>query len=180
MACAVDEHPQRSKIIQWLIEGVTPGQVAKRIKPTISHVSLWRYRTEKIKPAMERASKSAIPMEIKEIGITADVVPAGVKDEMVQALVDDPLVSRISRRYSQFDKWLESAENKDGGPDHRALAALTTTELRAIELHARLTGRLDSSQVTNNTAILVLPQSQALQAAGDDPEVVVIDLPTRK
>ena len=56
---AVDAHPQKAKIIDWILAGRSSRDIGTSCVPPIPHTSINRYKTSVIKPMLARAETSA-------------------------------------------------------------------------------------------------------------------------
>lgn len=150
---AVDTHPQREKIIQALLDNEPPKKIAKWVNPPISHVSIWRYRTRKVKPVLERAVKTAKLLQTANVPLKDDKpTDTGIAaiDLARDALTDDPLLSRVLMKYRRYDRWFDEAERQN---NFAALANIDRAETGALTLHGNLSGRL---QAPNGSAIQIV------------------------
>jgi hypothetical protein len=151
---AIDTHPQREKIIQALLDNEPPKKIAKWVNPPISHVSIWRYRSTRLKPVLKRAVNTAKLLQSANVPLSDGKPTAeGVKaiELAKDALVDDPLLSRVTAKYERYDRWYSQAEEtKDFG----ALASIDRAETTALSFHAELTGRLQGA--TSGTLVQIV------------------------
>jgi hypothetical protein len=166
---AIESHPQRQSILEALAAGQSPQKISKWCNPPLSHVAIWRYRRNHGLPAMQRAEtivkalqKQGLLKDGEEIGNRAEAI----KTVTEQVALDDPILSRIQKSYDRMDGAFATITETKA---YDQLAALENAESRKIELHARVTGRLnDNAGTTNNVQILVLPPStrpESLQSA---------------
>jgi transcriptional regulator with XRE-family HTH domain len=145
----IDMHPDKKKLIDMLLAGVSCREVAK--VAGISHTAVANYKRKVIKPALRTAAKLREVNELQRDSVEA----ARETGELTRAVIAaDPFISRVSRQYEHLDKAYQLAEDKE---DPRAIAAVATADSRVTELHARLDGRLDAQPTGANCAVIVLP-----------------------
>lgn len=164
MASAVESHPKRKEIIDALLSGESARSVVKRLGLSLSHHCLSRYMKENVAPALRRntiASKvirqSGLANERGEL----DENSRQVMDATKAALAANPIIARVEKKYSRYDRWFAGAEEQG---DFRALASIDGAESKALELHARLSGLLDGPQSQSHSIVLIMPQSALPQA----------------
>ena len=173
----VERHPQYSRIIQAMAERVPDSQIAKAqwLKPPIDRTTLWRFRKTKLEAKLQQAALGpatvAATLQAKGLLANTDQVNEAVNAVVaatVARLGADPYLARIARHQQTIDDSLQDARaDKDG----RTVAALIGTDLKGLELDARLTGRLETVATTTN--IYVVQNAIALPPA---PERPVIDV----
>lgn len=174
MALAVDNHPQRQQIIDRLLAGEGCRKIATSVIPPLSHTAVYNYRNCKLSPALNGAVGLAKSLQSLQHGMTPSA--ESQQREVMQvasqvaslAMAADPLLSRIGRRQEQIDNAIAQAS------DGKEVAALVNADYRGIELHAKLTGRLESAQ--NVTNIMVVCSAGQAPPAEPEYEGETIDL----
>lgn len=159
----VEDHPEFPEIVRALADGLSTYQVSERWKISQSTVS--RYRAKRLDPAILEAIRRknrgqinpAKPTTSELIAPEAEgAIAAGMERATRRDLPGDMVLDRMTSKLSRYGKWFSGAEK---ARDFKSLAALDGAESRAIELFARLTGRLDSSSSTTTTNITVIMPS---------------------
>ncbi len=170
MASVIEKLPeaQRKKVVDALLAGQSLRKVAKIAG--VSHTQVDDYKRTKFMPMLQAAQKLNAVRELAEspedqITNTSNLTRA--------ALAADPLLSRISRHQATLDAEIASATG-----DARGVAALIGTDLRGIELHAKLTGRLDAP--AHQTNIMIVCPAGDAPAVTLEPDAVTIDIGPRK
>jgi len=167
MARAVDDHPQREKIIEWMLSGRKYTKIAAEICPPLSTKTLMRYAAGPLRAALEAAQRKRLEdKERAKVVHKAEnrVIRQKAREEVENA---DPLVTRIIHREKRRDRWFSAAEDKE---DFRALAALDSCEGRDLEFVARLTGRLNSQPDTGH--FVVIGVCHPRHATVQEPEII--------
>jgi hypothetical protein len=152
---AVDTHPQREKIIEALVAGESPQSISKWCNPPINHVSIWRYRRNRIEAKLSQVQQTAKALQDNIIQATRDngVVDPAVIHAATSALTTaDPIMSRVLAKYSRYDDMLAKAQETG---DLGGFAAVDRAETQALTLHANLTGRLQSAAPTTLVQIVI-------------------------
>lgn len=169
MALTVENHPQRKYIIDALLNGRPVRAIAATLDPALHYTSLQRYKKRHVRPAIAKAVAVAKlsgqvytntkTIKTNDVETVSEDVAGVVLDEATQALQTAPIVqpylARIRQHQATIDGAIEDAKkDKDG----RTVAALVTTDLKGIELDARLTGALDTTRPSGpdvNIALMV-------------------------
>jgi hypothetical protein len=172
MVSSIDKHPQRATIIEGLLAGKSLRAIGNSVNPPVHHVVLHKYKRKHIQPTMDGAAVLSTALKAladsgEGNGVTIDAVTA-----TRAALLADPYLARTAQHRATIDRSLTQAE-ADG--DGRTVAALIGTDLKGLELDARLSGRLDSAQAANQTIYIVTP-AVSIQAVPQGPEPMVIDV----
>jgi hypothetical protein len=55
---AIETHPQKAKIVDWILAGHSTRDIASKTVPPVSFNAIQRYKTNVIKPMLERAEES--------------------------------------------------------------------------------------------------------------------------
>lgn len=137
---SVEQHPQRKKIIDMLLSGVSPMKISQKIDPPISHVTIWRYKRKnisKILSDLPAAAKLINPEALESISPQIAAETRALKSATSTVLMASPLVARAERLNKTIDDALldEMASLKR---DSRAVAALASAGFKGIESAARL------------------------------------------
>lgn len=171
-AVTAKTHPLRERIDEALLSGMHYRAVsnAEWLKPKLSTTSIFNYWKKVIQPRL--GANTNIVKALRDGGLlngTASVHAVGTALQSVtQAqLAADPYISRMAQQDSERLRIKGLAEAKE---DYRTWAALDKNDLSATELHARLTGRLDSSAGTTTNNVMVFMPS------GQIPTAEVIDV----
>lgn len=158
MALSVDAHPQKKHIIQALSNGIPLRKIAATLDPPLHFASLQRYKLAHIRPALRNAHAMAKILG-QDMSLSDDDLArltATATSQAIQAQqVVDPYLSRIAKHQKTLDDSITDAR-ADG--DGRTVAALISTDLRSLELDAKLTGRLDASAGNHTTVYVLTPQ----------------------
>ncbi|MEK7752931.1 MAG: hypothetical protein AAB654_13500 [Acidobacteriota bacterium] len=169
----IDAHPKREQIIADLLSGGSNRKVAARYG--LNHVAVQRYRSKVLRPAMRRAiSGGAVPQRVME---SPGAQLAGrLTTEATAVLREDPVLSHVEKKLSRLAGVIEPAARRAAsGEGVRDYAAVEREDTNAVELLARLTGRLEQQTHTQQVAVLILP------GAGEQPapavQVVEADRP---
>lgn len=134
----IETHPQRQLIDELILGGKSRRQIAATVTPPVSKDALQRYIENHIKPAMRRA-----------LGATSRP-----KDKETLALVDHPIMQRLTERYEDTDKLIAKAKKSD---DLSGTASLMRAEQGYMRLDAELAGLLDRHQsITMQIAVGVM------------------------
>lgn len=179
MAHAVESHPQKKHIIDCLLAGMPLRKLAATLDPPIYFTSLQRYKLGIVRPAVRNAhvlakvlgnGKSLSDDEIA--GVALETATKAVQAQHVA----DPYLARTAKHRETIDQAL-AVEGVDG----RTVAALIGTDLKGMELDARLTGRLDSGNSgTTNIYMLTAPAIVFGTPSAPEPVGPVVDVTPEK
>jgi hypothetical protein len=166
MASSIETHPQRNQIVEGLLSGRSYREIGESVTPRVSAMALHRYKAKRIGPTLDGAGVLSKALQTLAQANGQDAVPLDPKAVTQAALLADPLLARIARHQQTIDgSILEAQADKDG----RTIASLIGTDLKGLELHARLTGRLESQQGPSVAIQIVCP------AQGNAPTVTASD-----
>lgn len=169
MACVIDKLPQadRKKVIDALIAGQSLRKVAKLAG--VSHTVVDDYKRKVFTPTLMAAQKLNA---VKALAQTPQEQVVATTSLTRAALHSDPLLSRIAEHQQTIDAAIGFACNNE---DPKSVAALVSTDLKGLELHARLTGRLDSTPQNQVNIQIVCPVSPGAPAV-EQEAVTTIDI----
>lgn len=168
----IDKLPQveRLRVIQALTEGGRDPDyrgIIKRFKLKCSHVALWRYHRDKVRPTLQRSSEAISKAMVN----TNDHMDQGDKiEQQIEitkqaqeltrvALADDPIVQAVIAKRRRIEAALsETFETKA----FDTFAKLESVDLRALEMHAKAIqhpGFVASApqQTAGATVVVVMP-----------------------
>ena len=159
---AVDTHPQKQKIIDGILSGMTTRAISSFVVPPIPHSAVQRYKVSVIKPMLERASVSerilnSVP-GLKDKPMDLSNAPPEVQ-AVQQAIQDAPVLSLFRKRHEKVwgvvERTMAKAEaavrvqrDEDGnevfaGPDLGVMAPILNQAHKSIEILGRATGELE-------------------------------------
>lgn len=163
----------RAAIIEGLLAGKSLRAVGNSVTPPVHHVVLHKYRQKHIQPTLDGANSLSNALKALAENSGGNSVAIDPITATRAALLADPLRARIAQHQAVVDRSLVKAES-DG--DGRTVAALIGTDLKGLELDARLSGRLDSAQTT--TVHYVMAPTIQITVAGVESrnEQVTIDV----
>ena len=175
----IDKLPEaeRTRVLKALAEaGESPDYrgIIKRLQLKCSHMSLWRYHRDKVKPALKRNAAAILASsQGMDIDITQGVQPGqdvalnqDVQSVTVQALKDDPIVRAVLAKQRRLEgAILETLADKQ----FDAYAKLESVDLKAIEMHAKALqhpGFTNAApqQAGNTTVVVIMPTAAEMQA----------------
>ena len=146
----------REKVLDAMLAKQTLQQIAAWCKPEVSEATLsrWRMKIFHRKLATQSAVIDAIANKDQN---KKQAVSTAVQRAVTIATLD-PFTARLHQHQATIDKSLNTTE------DPLAVAALISTDIRGLELNARLCGRLENagSQTIIN---IVTPQAQPAEPA---------------
>jgi hypothetical protein len=178
MALAVETHPQRQDILNWLDAGEDAAAIARKLRPKLHSTTIWRYQRKERSRALDAAKiPSSVVSALEQRGLLKDGAEVSQIAQVIAnaaetQLAADPYLARIAEHRKTIDASLKDASTaKDG----RTVAALVGVDLKGLELDARLTNRLDSAAAGNQTIVIVTP-AVSIQAQPSGPEPMVIDV----
>jgi hypothetical protein len=157
MASTVEGHPHKEKIVEMILANVSLRKIADIVTPPLSIMALHRYKQKILKPAIVNAANlskvlSRQGIDPKEV-LTSPESCATVTEAVQAAVKADPFLTHVQKSLERRERWMQQAEEKN---DFRAMAALDRNDISALELHARLAGRLDSAaggQISINISV---------------------------
>jgi hypothetical protein len=166
---SLESHPQRQRIIDAIVAGRPYREIAAWSSPAVTTAAISRFKSRAIAVTDQAviAAKAAFANNDKQLqgADTKAVTRAAL------AVAVDPFVAALVKKDSRRERWIADAEAKPDGMDHRALAAYDRNGTVDLELHARLTGRLE--QTGPNIAIQIVCPAPELP---DEPAGEVIDI----
>lgn len=149
----VEEHPQFDEILKALVAGQPIKAIQRWMWPKMDFMAISRFKRFRMAQALENVNKAPITMAmaLKEKGLLPDTKEvADVVAATAAAMVnDDPLVARIKKHQDLVDERLKNPKLTAG-----ATAVLINTDLRGIELYAKLTNRLQAPATGVNITIV--------------------------
>lgn len=162
MASIIEDHPQRIQIDRAILAGQSARAISRWANPYVSHTAVNLYRSSILKYAVARKAKDVATKAIQAVTKETGVNQSAASDAVTRAALLQPFLERMEKKYTRYDKLLDPKVLQDLDP--RAVAALDTAETRAMDLHAKLAGVIDSgtSQATTNI-MLVLPRGNEAQ-----------------
>lgn len=183
----IDLHPQRAKIIEGILAGVSCRKLASQIRPMVHHSTLGSFKLKLLQTAVKPlrpqydTQRSLIDIVSIASGDKQDQAPAQRLAEGLRSEIQGLVRAKLDRRR----KWITNAESKvlrdssgtavqvsqtdsDGvvtmidltEMDHKALAAHDRNETSDLDLLARL-GQLYSEAPTGDAGV------RALMSFGD-------------
>ncbi len=166
----------RLKIVEALVSGKPYREIAAWTNPPVTPMALSRYKARAMEDLVSatRAAKQAIVYG--ENGLTANNAQAVTRAALVAAT--DPFLSRVMELRRDRQEVKEACLSSLETPDLSTWAKLDGNDLKELELHARLAGRLDSAGAQVNVQI-VIPATREPQVAPigeDDSDVLTIDI----
>ncbi len=190
MAHAVESHPQRQYIIDALLNGRPVRAIAATLDPPIHFTALQRYKLKVIRPAVNKAVAVAkltgnVATNTKTIKTQdiSEVESAAVLRDATNVLrtsdITEPYLARIREHQQTVDSAIGFACDNE---DPRSVAALIATDLKGLELHARLCGvSLDGAQTAAGANINLAVMVSVPRSTVDDPapsvDVTCVDVP---
>lgn len=162
---AVESHPQRQKIIDGILSGMSVRKVAASISPALDFNVIQRYKHSVVKPVLlrklsENKSVNAVSRDATQMAIRAEVVQSPVRD-------------RVEKLWSRIERGLDKAEDLPGGAISPFLAPLLSQAHKNVELQGTLSGELQQAGSTNIQVQLVV-STAANQAADFDGTTIDI------
>jgi hypothetical protein len=150
---AVDGHPERAKIIEAILAGIPVRQIAQSIgPPPISHHAIAKYRRDVVVPTLKNSSVLSKVLHFQGVNPVECLQDRGERELARAALVSDPVMERLRQRAAERERLMAIAEAKE---DIRGWAAVDRNDLTALELEAKLTGRLEAGSGGNPVQIVV-------------------------
>jgi hypothetical protein len=191
MKRTIDRLPNRKKIIDAMLAGVSDRKVAKMAG--VSHVAVNAYRREVLQPSLNQAAAAHKFSKLAEkVGV--DTTEAGQVAALTQDLVKaNPFLERAQVLWNECLDGVKDAKDAvrvhqktDGtvvfdGRDFGALAALLNQAHRNLELFGKGTGLLreDAGGVHVEKMLVVLPRVDR-PAVAASPPAQVLDVPADK
>jgi hypothetical protein len=165
MASVIDSLPpaQHRKVIDALLAGKSLRKVA--LLAGVSHTVVDDYKRRTFLPTLQAAQKINA---VKELAQSPEQQIVETTTLTRASLAADPILSRIAHHQKTIDAAIVDASAEKKGRD---IAALISTDLKGLELDAKLTGRLDNAGP--NIAIQIVCPASELP---DEPAGDVIDI----
>lgn len=165
----IETHPQRQRIVESICAGSTLREIAAWTNPRVTPMALSRFKAKAmaITDNAVAAVKTAIALNKNDL---TQVDPKLVTKAALAVAVD-PFLSRVAHLDAERERLKRVAE---GNNNLGAWSALDGNDLRALELHAKLAGRLDAG--THIQVSVVVPGTASNAPA--EPEGMVIDIKT--
>ena len=169
---AVDSHPQKQKIIDGILSGMTIRAISESVVPHVPPMVVQRYKTSVIKPMLQRAAVSErilneVPgMKDKPMDLSKH---SPAVQAVQQAIQDAPVVSifrqRLEKLYGVVDRTLDKAEkavrvDAEGnavGADLTVVAPLLNAAHKNLEILGRATGELEPQGAGQVSIQIVCP-----------------------
>lgn len=163
----IDTHPDKQKIVNAILAGLPLRKVAEMAGVSRQTVNV--YRRKVLRPALRAAIKVR-----ENQAVTSDAAQqvAETAELTNHIATGDRLLSRLESRDAVVDRNIRKA---DKASDFKGLSSLLRADRDNMELHARLTGRLDSGTV-NKTAVIICLGAPGEAAPAQDLQAVTINL----
>jgi hypothetical protein len=173
MASVIDGLPQaqRQKVIDALLAGQSLRKVAKLAG--VSHTVVDDYKRKVFTPTLNAAQKLNA---VKELAQSPQEQVVATTTLTRAVLHSDPLLARIAEHQQTVDAAIGFACDNE---DPKSVAALISTDLKGLELHARLTGRLESQQGPSVAIQIVCPAGAQQPTIRPEDGGVTIDITGR-
>jgi DNA-binding MarR family transcriptional regulator len=171
----IDKMPERDRkrIVQALVDaGDEPDYrgLIRTLGLKCSHLSLWRYHRNKVKPALARNVDKLVSAELvstqpdaKDLIPTGDRVIQRAQCETKQVLADDPIVAAAIAKRRRINQAIEKTFSNE---QFETYAKLESVDIRALELQAKAMQHPGFSPAvvqasTTNIQIVVMPAAPA-------------------
>lgn len=161
-------HPQFKLILEALTRGESAKSIARWIDPHVTPQTISRFRRLRLAKVMQEAAAAPIAMAhmLQQRGLLANTEEVtDIVEATAQSLAaDDPLMRRIRKIYDTLDDSMITEQTKKK-KNTGAICGIISQDLKAIELEARLTHRMDNPIQGVNITIHT-PQNQAQKDKG--------------
>ena len=140
-APSVEQHPQFDEILKAMMGGQKDTEIRKWMWPKLDVMALSRFRRFRMQKVIAGMSTvpSAMAMALQKKGLLPDTEEVAQIVAATAAVMADPLVDRIKKHQELIDEQLQKPKLTAGGA-----SMLINTDLRGIELYAKLTNRLQA------------------------------------
>jgi malonyl CoA-acyl carrier protein transacylase len=174
----------RAKIIEAIAAGRPYREITAWAKPAVTTMQLSRFKGRSVDTIIRHVTdaKVAIANNDKEIGSVES--QAVMRAAMVTAA--DPFLRAAEKQSARRARWMDEIESAgdytDAGPDYQTLAKLDANDMKGLELHARLAGRLDAPGANQTNVLIVcgeMPARPAPVSLDDGSDVIEIEMPRR-
>ena len=175
---AIDDHPQRQKIIDGILAGKSTRYVGDSVSPRVPHTVVQRYKVNVIKPMLQRAEESnrilignkilkPKPADLSEHPPAVQAVQQAIQDAPALSLFRqriEKINSRIDRHMDKAETAIRVRRDKDGnevviGEDLGVLAPLINQAHKNAELLGRATGELEPQGGSGISIQIVCPSA---------------------
>ncbi len=166
---SISSHPQSQKIIEAIVSRQPYRDIEKWTNPPVTRGSLSRFARD-----IQAKTRDAIGTANTALAQYDAQLPDSVTNSVTHAALvaaSDPFYARIQKHQVTLDREIGTSTG-----DARGIAALISTDLKGLELHARLAGRLDAPAPTTNILIVCPAGTQPAQVQPDDTDIVTIDI----
>lgn len=151
---SLESHPQRQKIVEAIVAETPYRLVSAWTNPKVSPAAISRFASRIKSRTADTIHQAKVAIANIDKGVTPELEQAVTRAALTAAA--DPFVARILKHQATVD-----AEIGTAAGDARGIAALVSTDLKGLELHARLTGRLETrsdAPTTNLHVYLGIPR----------------------
>jgi hypothetical protein len=189
----IDKLPaaKRQQVIDALVEvhqlGKEPDYrgLIDKLKLKCSHISLWRYDTKQVKPALKRNLERVLATNPAESATgSSDSLPARIESrelaesETKQRLMDDPIVRAVIAKRDRLDRAIQKTLDNDQLDTY---AKLESVDLKAIEMHAKAMQHpgftaAAPAQAGGTTVVVVMPTANDARMAAWQQRQGAIDV----
>jgi hypothetical protein len=146
------------------------SQFLKENGYSVSPMAVHRYKRGDFAKTLDAALKLK---QAQSLNQNEKPNPAELTTVAKALILADPIVSRVEAQYERFDEWYVAARKVE---KFEALASISNAEIRALQLHAQLTGRLNLQPQTNVLVALVTGETKQPEPAQSDETGEVIDV----
>lgn len=166
---SIETHPQRQRIVESICAGQTLREIASWTNPPVSQMAISRFKSRAMVLTAKALNQATSSISKQGDSVTEQGVQAVTRAALAVAV--DPFLSRVAHLDAERERLKRVAE---GNNNLGAWSALDGNDLRALELHAKLAGRLDAG--THIQVSVVVPSTA--RNAPAEPEGMIIDIKT--
>lgn len=143
---SLESHPQRQKIIDAIAAGIPYRDISSWTQPPVTPMALSRYKRSAVDTLIRNVTSAKAAIANNDSDLT--VVNNEAVTRAALSVASDPFLLAAQKQSDRRGRWIREIEDAgdytDSGPDYATLAKLDRNDLTALELHARLAGRLDA------------------------------------
>jgi hypothetical protein len=167
MESIVCKHPERKRIDQMILAGMSLRKIGQSVSPPVSHQTVKLYKDLIVKPAIASMSLPNLPLTDDRQGALQRTAAAA-----------SPVRERVQELWTRTQRNLDAVEETATKPEHLGLVApLLAQAHKNVEILGQLTGELSSAASGPQIAIsIVVPAGERTPDLAVDYDGQTIDI----
>lgn len=137
-------HPQRDRILQMILEGISDNKIARTVDPKLHRATVGRWRRHVAQQALQPVQ--AVTKSLQDKGLLVDNVSQDdLRDVEAEVSTKFTLARPFLARLAKYDEIEEKGVRQAGAAqDFKGLSNMLNSATKRVEVAAKLAGVIDS------------------------------------